>query len=110
MAQLRAARNETTGPRRHSSGGGFWGLQRRDDLGQPRELLEAAALDVRRRPETHGPEAACGRTSDGIPRELEPWGKLPGWVAAHLAKTGATQAFMISAGRLTAVKAEFKKR
>jgi hypothetical protein len=50
------------------------------------------------------------QTSDWIPRELEPWGKLPGWVAAHLAKTGATQAFLISAGRLTAVKAEFKKR
>jgi len=50
------------------------------------------------------------QTSDWIPRELEPWGKLPGWVAAHLAKTGATQAFMISAGRVQAVKAEFKKR
>lgn len=50
------------------------------------------------------------QTSDWIPRELEPWGKLPGWVAAHLAKTGATQAFMIAAGRVQAVKAEFKKR
>jgi hypothetical protein len=50
------------------------------------------------------------QTSDWIPLELLPWGKLPGWVAAHLEKTGATQAFMIPAERLKAVKAEFNKR
>ena len=50
------------------------------------------------------------QTSDWIPLELLPWGKLPGWVAAHLKKTGATQAFMVPAARLKAVKAEFNKR
>lgn len=49
------------------------------------------------------------QTSDWIPRELEPWGKLPGWVAAHLARTKATQAFMIPDARVKAVKVEFQK-
>ena len=49
------------------------------------------------------------QVSDWIPRQLEPWGKLPAWVAELLASKGARHAFMIDSARGGAVKRELKR-
>jgi hypothetical protein len=49
------------------------------------------------------------QTSDWIPSELERWGKLPGWVADYLAKTGASYAFMIAPQRASSVRRQLTR-